>query len=398
MSAQLQSGEGSIRVGLTVRDGAVQRVDLASSRTVSACRVFVGRRPDDVVAMADGLYTVCGRAQSIAALEALEAACGVEPPDPARRIGRGLSVLGEMLREHSERLLIDWPARLGQPDHAKAARGLRITVDALLALVPADTVRWHAGPVRGALAAGCAEAIVNALEKELAAALLGDMSQPLTGIEDELGFERWLRGGGGLAWLPGALRGAGLADTGASDCPPMPELDVVELHRRLGEDGERFAARPDWSGTVFETGPLARQWRHPVVAAARGRVGAGVLARVTARLLELAGIPRQMRALLAGAEVRGANAMRYAPADGSGLAVLETACGRLAHRVSVDGERVACYRTLAPPEWNFHPMGPLVTGLVGRPAADAAQASCRARLAAAALDPCVDLEIDAVAA
>ena len=92
------------------------------------------------------------------------------------------------------------------------------------------------------------------------------------------------------------------------------------------------------------------------------------------------------------------NATRHAPGDGSAVAVLETARGRLAHRVCVDDGRVVSYRTLAPTEWNFHPMGPLVTGLVGRPAADAAQASCRARLAAAALDPCVDLEIDAVAA
>jgi len=396
VTAATRSVEGRIRVDLTVRDGVVERVDLASSRPVSACRIFVGRRPADVVEMADILYAACGRAQSLAALEALEGACGHEPPDPERRKARGLVVLGEMLREHATRLLVDWPARLGRPDQVSIARSLRTTVDVLLSLLPAQAVRWHEGPVHGALATGCAGALVNALEAEIAQALLGDMGLPLEGLEDELGFERWQRSGAGLSWLPATLRGAGLWDAGARTCPPMPALDAARLGARLAQDGERFAARPDWEGTVYETGPLARQWRHPVVAAVRERDGAGVLARVTARLVELAGIPRQMRVLLAGDAVDGASAERHVPGAGAGVAALETARGRLAHRAEVEDGRVIAYQTLAPTEWNFHPAGPLVTALVGQPAASAVAAGHRARLAGAALDPCVDLDVDAV--
>ena len=48
----------------------------------------------------------------------------------------------------------------------------------------------------------------------------------------------------------------------------------------------------------------------------------------------------------------------------------------------------AAYRVLAPTEWNFHPHGALAEALRSR-RLDATQA----RLAAAALDPCIHFDI-----
>jgi len=390
--------EGRIRVGITVRDGTVQRVDVTSSRPVSACRIFVGRRPAEVVSMAGMLYSVCGKAQALAALEALEGACGREPAGAAHRLGRGLGVLSEVLREHATRLLVDWPARLGRLNNAAAARGLRSTTTALVALIPGQTTRWCDSAGDGALATGCAGALVHALEMQLAEVLLGHFGLPLARLDDEQGFEDWVAAGDGLAWVPAMMRGAGLSGVGSGDCPPMPPLDAGALSRRLAAGGEGFAARPDWGGTVYETGPLARLWQHPVVAAVRARDGAGALARVIARLLELADIPRQMRRLLEDADAECGSPLRHVPEAGAAVAVLETARGRLAHRVTVEGGRVSGYRTLAPTEWNFHPAGPLVTGLLGACAPDAAVTRRHAELAASALDPCVALDVSTVGA
>jgi hypothetical protein len=55
---------------------------------------------------------------------------------------------------------------------------------------------------------------------------------------------------------------------------------------------------------------------------------------------------------------------------------------------SADTARVAQFRVLAPTEWNFHPHGTLARALAGG-RLDAAQA----RLAALALDPCIEFRV-----
>jgi coenzyme F420-reducing hydrogenase alpha subunit len=49
------------------------------------------------------------------------------------------------------------------------------------------------------------------------------------------------------------------------------------------------------------------------------------------------------------------------------------------------------YRTVAPNEWNFHPQGALVRGLIGLPACDDLRR--RVELLVAALDPCVPCHV-----
>jgi len=58
------------------------------------------------------------------------------------------------------------------------------------------------------------------------------------------------------------------------------------------------------------------------------------------------------------------------------------------------GDRVEAYRIVAPTEWNFHPDGALVRGLIDRPAADADTACRDAALLVQALDPCVAYAIE----
>jgi coenzyme F420-reducing hydrogenase alpha subunit len=86
----------------------------------------------------------------------------------------------------------------------------------------------------------------------------------------------------------------------------------------------------------------------------------------------------------------------FAAADGAGVAVVETARGLLLHRAVLSGGRVADYRIVAPTEWNFHPAGPLVQGLEGEEAIDAALLERNARLAVEALDPCVACNVEIV--
>ena len=81
-----------------------------------------------------------------------------------------------------------------------------------------------------------------------------------------------------------------------------------------------------------------------------------------------------------------------APHPGTGIAAVETARGTLLHRVDLAEGRVVRYRILAPTEWNFHPDGAFVRGLIGCPAKSETEARGAAGLLAHALDPCVSIE------
>jgi Ni,Fe-hydrogenase I large subunit len=74
--------------------------------------------------------------------------------------------------------------------------------------------------------------------------------------------------------------------------------------------------------------------------------------------------------------------------------MVETARGRLAHRVELAGERVRRYQVMAPTEWNFHPEGPLVCGLIGLETEDRETLRQHATMAVMALDPCVGYRVD----
>ncbi len=86
----------------------------------------------------------------------------------------------------------------------------------------------------------------------------------------------------------------------------------------------------------------------------------GLLARYTARLVELAGIPGRLREAIN--ESTG-NVVESGLPEGQGIAQVEAARGRLVHRVVLESGRITRYQILAPTEWNFHPDGVLVQGL-----------------------------------
>ncbi|HYD32854.1 MAG TPA: nickel-dependent hydrogenase large subunit [Azospirillaceae bacterium] len=320
--------EGRLRVGLTLEAGRVARVAVDSTRLVTACRVLEGKPADTALDLLPRLFAVCGTAQRAAGEIACERALGIAV-SPARAEARRRRVLAETAIEHGTRILMDWPAIIGEPPQAGAARTLRA------ALAPAR--------VSGASLAG--------------EALAGSPAPRL------------------FDWL----RSQGLADYGADAAPLMAGMDEEWLLARLAGD-DAFCTAPNHDGRVYETGPLAR-WPGLVA-----EYGSGLLARHVARLIEL-NAALDVLAHDAAAD----EPLPPLAGSGIGLGVVEAARGRLVHRVAIADGIVRRYRILAPTEWNFHADGPLARGLLGDRADDGLL--LRARLLVAALDPCVACDI-----
>ena len=206
-------------------------------------------------------------------------------------------------------------------------------------------------------------------------------------LADDLGLARlgpgpglWISHGAypqpdGTRAIDGGVWRAGASATAALDLSRITE-DVTRAW--LAADGEpvRHPARgltlPDadkpgaysWNkaprlgGEVAETGALARQLAdgQPLLRELVAREGSGVLARVLARLVELARVVPLMEGWLKAIRP-GEPFCRPAPlpTEGQGCGLTEAARGALGHWIALQGGRIRHWQIIAPTSWNFSP-------------------------------------------
>jgi len=354
--------EGRIDIHLERHGDAPATVSIHSTRPQLAQKLLAGRTPEEAAHLAGLVFSLCGKAQQVAAEAACEAAQG-QIPDAAASRARETAVLLELAQEHAWRLLLDWPQQQGMPPDQASQLRLR---------------QRAADPLRFA----------ETLDDLLLNTLLGEPANLWLG-RDLAGFDAWRHAGGTATARLFAALGEGV-DSGicqASLLPPLQRLGgaaAQELARQAMET-PAFCGQPLWQGAPAETGALARACEQPLLAAWIARRGRGAGARLLARLLELA-------ACSAGVPAGAAWVRAWPLGDNAGLAGVETSRGLLLHAVRLWEGKVAEYRIVAPTEWNFHPAGPLFQALSSLAPGDGLEA--RARLVAQSLDPCVAFAIE----
>lgn len=154
---------------------------------------------------------------------------------------------------------------------------------------------------------------------------------------------------------------------------------------------------PRLDGRPMETGALARQVidGHPLAVDLAIR-GGGVLARVTARLLEIARTQILMedivRDLDPAARFMEAGSL---PDQGVGAGLVEAARGALGHWLRIEQGRIASYQIIAPTTWNFSPRdslgipGPLEAALAGTPLRPGEETPVAVQHVVRSFDPCM---------
>lgn len=379
--------ESSLSITLHLAGDRVETVEIGSSRLVQASDRLTGRRPDQVLALLPNLYSLCGTAQGLAGLVAVENAAGITSP-PAQRMARHALCLVETLAEHAASVLRDWPPLLGEAPDLGAIKPLRpLIAAARKALYPAGD--W-AAPGGGRLAPDhpALDEILRRFD-EVLARLFG--SAPDERLDEYADFRAWVtHGESPAARLLRRLQKENLSGFGRVPPCLMPASGPHDLAERLAADaGGAYRAQPDCDGRVFETGPLASHQSHPLIMALMARHGTGLATRFAARLVAMAAALRELEELVQDL-CDDPGGLPMARTDGAGVGLVDAARGLLAHRVELREGMVHAYRILAPTEWNFHPRGALAQGLLGASGPDL---PWRAGLLAASLDPCVPFAI-----
>ncbi|RUQ33935.1 MAG: hypothetical protein EKK68_02715 [Candidatus Competibacteraceae bacterium] len=388
-------GEGRLHIQIGIEQGVIVKVALNSTRPVGMSDALTGCEPAAIINRLPRLFSLCGVAQAVAGLTAVETALGFTPPPPQTAARRFL-VVAEALEQTAWQLLLEGPRCIGLTPAFERLKRLRSLIAKLCPQLFPDPIWNRIGgarlqPDQAGLATTLAE-----MGECLHPAIWGEpaLGQPWQERRD---FAHWLdQAATPIATLLRQVQDCGLADFGRCATTPLPTFDPEQLAQRLaGDDGQMFCARPDWEGVVYETGALARQWDEPLIAALRADHGNGLLTRWAARALESRALLAELREGLHTIVAQPGAAVDVT-ATGAGLGVVECARGRLAHWVALAAGQVSRYRILAPTEWNLHPDGPLFQGLIQARTGQDATIRHAATLLVTALDPCVgfDLTID----
>jgi hydrogenase maturation protein HypF len=323
------------------------------------------------------LFNLCGHAQTLASQLALQGTGSTESSGVmTARIGLLLRLVtaGEQL----QRMVLDWPSACPQP-------GLAPDMALLKAARPATP------PAQASLAE--LQHQMDTLSTLLAERLFGMpaadwlrewQTQPVAWLhhwsqDSHSSVARWLH----------AIRPDACAVRLAHRVLPTPQTDpagFADLGQRLLNDPAQ-SQRPSWHGLAAETGPCTRGWQ------GGGAPGDESLWwRLGARVADLAAILSRPDSLRFGSLTLGLD---------TGLGWCEMSRGLLVHVAQVQrptpeaAPTITRYRLQAPTEWNFHPDGALAQWLRQTP--PTIDGLRRARLAATALDPCVQLDVQSAA-
>ncbi len=384
--------EGQISIDVYLHETKGRRVEIVSSRPLRMVEILIGKRPEEALSIIPLMYNICGTAHSRAALMSIQQ-CLQFKPEPAMEIARDMLLLAEIAREHLMRIFLDWPKLFAiDAGGHKPAFFNQLTQD----LQAASFFRGRAFALDSQLDfdRSTISKLIAGLQQYLHQHVFSISPSDWLAAEDKAFIPQWSGQAGTVAsQAVHRIYDNGWAAQGKTDCRHLPELDSRQLLEQFDKAGVgQFSARPTWQGHCFETGALSRQRDYPLVQSLHREFQNALITRWMARLVELARIPQQLSDLLDQIEGESFNGSAEEQ-DNSGVAQIESARGRLIHRVETRQGVIRNYQILAPTEWNFHPQGPLAQALLSLNTNDETEFYRLAHLMINAIDPCVSCEL-----
>jgi uptake hydrogenase large subunit len=385
---------GSIQVDLFHFAGHANQVKITSSRPDSATRVLLGKTPEQVLNIVPLLFSLCGNAQAYAALQACRSAMEMPAP-PEIDAAQKLLVQLETLREHAWRILLDWPGFIGLSANksviaallkfdglfkrALFRNGEAFKLDSIIKIDPAQLNQ-----------------LFNELETLINSAIFNDRLGGFLNLISEAQLRDWLVQNPAVpARFLSFIYQQKWQAIGQNTIACIPELAAEDVHRQMQQYGlTDFVRAPQWLGCCFESTSLNRQLAHPLMAGLHKRYGNGLVVRLMGRLVELAGIPAQLRRLQGLISEKSVGSAQ--PLGSKGMGMVQAGRGLLIHRLVLLRGQVNDYRIVAPTEWNFHADGVAAHSLKHLQADSIDDLNLQAELLINAIDPCVQYQLNLI--
>jgi Ni,Fe-hydrogenase I large subunit len=381
--------------------GKVQTVDIQSTRPLHTSRLFIGKTPEQTLALLPLLFNVCGVAQAFASFTACSQALAISE-NPEATLARQILLAVEIVREHCWWLLIN-------RDKAQLAPFLHLVQPVKHALF----AQGNAFSLTSQLQVNHEQLnqLIDQLEQALNKLFAGQRLSWLA-VQNDDDLQRWLIANTSIpALLLNDLLVNQYHSLGRTTLSLLPTLDERDLHSHLSQqNAAEFSRCPSWHDERYETSCLNRQQYQPLIAYLLARYGNGLLTRLASRLMELATMPELLLQMIETGRwsvhsgiptlERGNDEMTASPLkdwqssiNNTGLAQIQASRGLLIHSVTLQNAIIADYHIIAPTEWNFQPNGIAAMSLQQLRATNKTLLQQQAAKIINAIDPCVGFEL-----
>jgi hypothetical protein len=113
------AGEGRLQIRIEISHDVISKVALSSTRPVGLSAALAGRELSAALNLLPRLFSLCGMAQTVAGLTAVETALGFTPAPP-QIAARHILVAAEALEQTAWQLLLEGPRCIGVPPPFRA--------------------------------------------------------------------------------------------------------------------------------------------------------------------------------------------------------------------------------------------------------------------------------------
>ena len=385
--------EGQLSIDIFRQSSCRSTVSIRSSRPLQASKLLLGKTPHQALSIIPLLYSVCGIAQTRAAIACLEQSLDTTSTS-AIDTARDMLVLVENAKEHLFRLFIDWPRLFDLRPDAATLPYISQMIGEFKAALFRDAQAFDLDS-RLNSDIRYTDHLIDRLEHYLQTHVFHRRPNDWLNIADISELHRWAQQTDSIAARSIiAICEQGLASQGQVDCPHLPDIEDEELLTIFETaDVQQFIEQPRWQGHSCETTVLSRQYKLPLIQSLQDEFQTTLITRSVARLVELASIPQQLRELHEQLlrDRRPDQPPQFLACRG--IKQVEAARGRLIHHVKLDDGCISDYRILAPTEWNFHPDGPAAQSLQTLANSKQNDIEQVAHLLINSIDPCVGYQL-----
>ncbi|HIG88980.1 nickel-dependent hydrogenase large subunit [Candidatus Thioglobus sp.] len=382
--------EGEIKIEVEGRHGQVKSVSITSSRPLHITQLFKSKSIFSVSDLLNTLYQLCNTAHQFSFLRLLDDS-GIVKLSQNEKLAYQLLLDIETIREHCFSIASKWNPESDKSVDTNIINLLTTLKEIGTFLFPdSDPLSLRDKNLQDYKSI---DKLITKLESQLGLFLIGNNSNVFDQFSDLDHFNRWLKNSDSRSTtFLNFLKDHKFDQLGNIEALHMPKVDLQDFSTLMQDSN--FIKQPMYQGQVFETTPLSRQSKSPLIKQLSEIYGNGLFVRSVAQLVEVFELLKGIKCnyiKLKAEEI--SYHFQYSEGESNAIVQLDAARGNLVHQMCVDKDKIDSYQILAPTEWNFHPRGVLYKMIKTLTYQDNGDLFNQIKLLVNAVDPCVGYSI-----
>ena len=371
--------EGNIVINCNWTPQGAEQISVVSTRSTQISRIFQGQEFDKATSLLPVFFTLCSNAHTSAALVASN-----NYSTMSEEVSKHyqFAVMLETLKEHLIRILLYWPKLFNLPKVEFPFHKLTQLINSLLEKT------FHQGKIANGIKKEFSS-IDTSNEIELLKKLIESwlIGQSISSWKEKSDFEKlknWKTSTRSIiANILKLIENNNWQQQAQTDIEFLPQFNQKQIGSLFSD--KQISSIPTWKKRCCETSCLSRYKDNSLISSINNVYGNGLYTRIVAKVVELVD-------LMSFLEKKESASIISSFSD-VGIASVETARGRLIHRVELEGNHIKKFQIIAPTEWNFHPEGAIASGLSNIVAKSKCEFNKLAQIFISALDPCVNHQL-----